>query len=296
MYGIIDIGSNSMRLSCFKRTEKDLSYVFHKKYMAGLASYVTKKNLLSERGIDKAVEILTDFKKIISSVGIENVSIIATASIRNVNNTEEILEQIKERTGLDVEVLTGKEEALCDFVGATHFTKASEGIVVDIGGGSTELVFFSDSQVEEAVSIPYGSLNMYTKHVTKLFPKKKEIHEIQSLVRKELEHISSWNGNRVILGVGGTSRAVCKLYNDFYDLPITNRKISCDKLSKLLEELKDDKEFCMRKLLQIIPERIHTILPGLLIMDEIIRFYDCKEVEISSWGVREGYLIDRITS
>ena len=104
---------------------------------------------------------------------------------------------------------------MCDFIGATHFTRAAEGIVVDIGGGSTELVFFSDNQAQEAISIPYGSLNMFTKHVTKLFPKKKEVHEIQSLVKKELNDLKPWSGNNAILGVGGTSRAVCKLSYNF---------------------------------------------------------------------------------
>ena len=110
MYGVIDIGSNTVRLSCYKVVKKELIYVFHKKNMAGLASYVEKSGKLSDKGIKASIDILNDFKKIVSCVGLDQLFVIATASFRNVSNTKEIVDQIYKNTGLMVDVLTGEEE------------------------------------------------------------------------------------------------------------------------------------------------------------------------------------------
>ena len=294
MYCIIDIGSNTMRLSCYRVIDRQLTYVFHKKRMAGLASYVEENGNLLKKGLDKAIEILNDFKKIIQSVGIDTVFIIATASFRNVNNTQEILTQIKDATDFDVEVLSGEEEAVYDFIGASHLTSSRDGIVVDIGGGSTEIVFYSDGIIEKALSLPFGSLNLYSKKVAKLFPKKEEVHDIRKLIKDSLDKLAITKDNQTILGVGGTNRAVCKLYNEYFGLPSDNKVMKCSKITKMLHKIREDKRIALSYILQIIPERIHTIIPGMIIMDEINKYYQCKDVEVSSWGVREGYLIQKL--
>jgi exopolyphosphatase/guanosine-5'-triphosphate,3'-diphosphate pyrophosphatase len=294
MYCIIDIGSNTMRLSCYRVIDQQLTYVFHKKRMAGLASYVEENGNLSKKGLEKAIEILNDFKKIIQSVGIDTVYIIATASFRNVNNTQDILTQIKNTTDFDVEVLSGKEEAVYDFIGASYLTASRDGMVVDIGGGSTELVFYSDGIINNALSLPFGSLNLYSKKVAKLFPKKDEVHEIRKLIKDSLDKLGITIDNQKILGVGGTNRAVCKLYNEFFGLPSDNKVMKCSKITKMLHKIREDKRIALSYILQIVPERIHTIIPGMIIMDEINKYYQCNDVEVSSWGVKEGYLIQKL--
>lgn len=294
MYCIIDIGSNTMRLSCYRVIDQQLTYVFHKKRMAGLASYVEENGNLTKKGLEKAIEILSDFKKIIQSVGIDTVFIIATASFRNVKNTQEILTQIRDTTGFDVEVLSGEEEAIYDFIGASHLSSPRDGMVVDIGGGSTELVFYSGVNIKKALSLPFGSLNLYSKKVEKLFPKKDEVHEIRKLIKDSLDKLGITINNQTILGVGGTNRAVCKLYNEFFSLPSDNKVMKCNKITKMLHKIREDKQIALSYILQIVPDRIHTIIPGMIIMDEINKYYQCNDVEVSSWGVREGYLIQKL--
>lgn len=290
MYGVIDIGSNTVRLSCYKVVNKELIYVFHKKIMAGLASYVEKDGNLSEKGIHRAIDILNDFKKIVTCVGLDQLFIIATASFRNVSNTKKIVEDIYKNTGLMVEVLSGEEEAVCDFVGSTYHTSYKQGMVVDIGGGSTELVCFDKGQSGKAVSIPIGSLNFFYRYVEKIFPTEKEEKEIRKLAREELEKLGI-KKQCMIVGVGGTYRACLKLYNDYYEMGTDNQSMDSDKISYMLEQLSSGKKIKKNRILRIVPDRIHTILPGMILMDEINKAYKCKKVEVSSWGVREGYLI-----
>lgn len=293
MYGIIDIGSNTMRLSCYRVVDRSLVTIFHKKATAGLAGYVDENKNLSKEGIDKAIKTLKDFQKIVMCVGLDNLYVIATASFRNVENTEEIITQIFQETGLNVRVLSGEEEAICDFNGARYNDRLEEGMVVDIGGGSTELVPFSGDNVKRAVSIPLGSLNLFSKCVEDLFPNKSEEMAIRARVRRELDKLDI-EAKREILGVGGSNRSCLKLYNDYYKLEDSNREMDCEKIHEMLQDFCINHKKVMKRILKLVPDRIHTVIPGMLVLDEIISYYKCRKVKVSNWGVREGYMIGKV--
>lgn len=293
MYGIIDIGSNTIRLSCYRVVEKQLIHVFHKKSMVGLAGYVNDKKCLSEKGIQKAIDTLEDFKNIVMCVGLDKLYVIATASFRNVENTKEIVERIYNRTGIEVDVLSGKQEAMYDFKGATYGIDAEAGMVVDIGGGSTELVCYKDNKAEKAVSIAIGSLNMFSKFVEGLFPTDMEEERIRDYVKQELKELD-FKKHKLVLGVGGTNRACAKLYNDYYSLAAGNTVMECEKIRHMLGQMRKEEGIWRNRILKIIPDRIHTIIPGMIVLDEINSCYKCKEVELSAWGVREGYMIEKV--
>lgn len=293
MYGIIDIGSNTMRLSCYRMIDHQLIPVFHKKCMAGLASFVDEDHCLSGKGIKKAIQTLEDFKNIVQCVGLDCLYVIATASFRNVENTDEIVRRIQEKTGMIVEVISGKQEALYDFKGSTCFTENETGLVVDIGGGSTELVPFEDNQPLDAASIPIGSLNTFTNFVDKLFPSEKEQEEIRKNVKSYIQALQN-KKEKIILGVGGTNRGCKKLYNDYYELEPENDVLECEKVSEMLSQLLKARKKDRNRILKIIPDRIHTILPGLLILEEIMKYFKAEQIQISDWGVREGYLMEKL--
>lgn len=293
MYGIIDIGSNTMRLSCYRVVDKTLVSVFHKKAMAGLAGYVDERKRLSQEGIDKAIKTLKDFQKIVMCVGLDNLYVIATASFRNVENTEDIVRQIAQETGMQVRVLSGEEEAVCDFNGARYKDNMESGLVVDIGGGSTELVPFSGDHIHDAVSIPLGSLNLFSKCVEALFPTKEEEEQIRIRVRKELE-LRNIACKREILGVGGSNRSCLKLYNNYYKLDDDNREMDCAKIHVMLHVFCTNQKLGMKRILKLVPDRIHTVIPGMIVLDEISSHYECETVKVSDWGLREGFLLEQI--
>lgn len=295
MYGIIDIGSNTMRLSCYRVVEKELIPTFHKKNMAGLAGYVDDDNCLSKKGIKRAIDTLEDFKKLIMCVGLDKLYVIATASIRNVDNTEKVVKEIFDKTGIEVEILSGKQEAMYDFQGATYCCDSESGLVVDIGGGSTELVCFDNHRVEDANSIPVGSLNCFSKFVDGLFPTEEEEEDIRAFVRKHLDKLKIAK-QKIILGVGGTNRACMKLYNDYYDCESDNTIMESDKITELLQTIVGDEKTGMKRILKIVPDRIHTIIPGMIVIDEINQYCKCKKIQLSAGGVREGYMVEKCCS
>jgi len=294
MYAVIDIGSNTIRLSVYTIQDEVIKPMFSRKNTAGLISYVDKNGCMTERGVHKVVSVLQGFKKIIENTNVEHVFVLATASLRNVQNTQEVLAEIRESTGFEATVITGEEEGVCGFVGAAYNVSVDSGLLVDIGGGSTEFVFYQDKKICSSRSIPVGSLSLYANFVSGLVPTKEEYRKIKKYVRQLLEEMDPNEAPAAILcGVGGTTRAACKLVNDFYDLPLTNRRFQREQLKKLMKSFYHERDGVQR-ILRVAPDRIHTIIPGMILLRAITSFYGCEDIIVSEYGVREGYLIKTV--
>jgi exopolyphosphatase/guanosine-5'-triphosphate,3'-diphosphate pyrophosphatase len=98
----------------------------------------------------------------------------------------------------------------------------------------------------------------------------------------------------IIYGVGGTVRSAKKLHNIAHDLPEANGSLDVEQMRDLVKKLKEDDRESLDQILQIVPDRVHTIVPGLLILREVAARFECKQVRVSEFGVREGYLYDKV--
>ena len=185
IYGIVDLGSNTIRLSIYKYEDKTMKLLLSKKSIAGLLGYI-EDGALSPKGIAKACSVLRNFRDILDNFGICNYYVFATASLRSISNTDEVLNAITEASGFQVELLSGEEEATLDFYGATRTIDITSGLLIDIGGGSTELVCFEDRVISDAVSLPIGSLNLSLRHVRSVIPKEDAYKKIKQDVLCEL--------------------------------------------------------------------------------------------------------------
>jgi exopolyphosphatase/guanosine-5'-triphosphate,3'-diphosphate pyrophosphatase len=296
-YAVIDMGSNTMRLVVYRYENKRLSAIISQKEMACLAGYVKDKQMAPE-GISKACNILRAFREIaIRFVDEADVHVFATASLRGIQNQKQVLDAIQRSCGFLPEVLTGEEEARLDFIGASHFTRCDNGVLIDIGGASTELVHFQDLQPKELVSIPIGCLNLYTQFVDKMIPTDKERKKVKKEIKAQFEKYIRWNIKEnlpLMIGVGGTVRAAYKLSCDLFMLPSDQPKIQTAYIKKTLQILKHNESNVYQTVYRQIPERAQTISTGLLILKEAINHFRCDTLLVSSFGVREGYLIDRV--
>ena len=293
--GIVDVGSNTIRLSIYHWEGQKFKLLMNKKEMAGLAGYI-KNGLLSDSGILVACRVLAGFKALLNNFNIADLHVFGTASLRNIVNTEEALETIEAVTGVKVEVLSGADEAAFSFLGATVGGGApGSGLLADVGGGSTELVAYRDGVITSGCSLPMGSLSLFTKHVSGLFPTKEERKAIRAEVEEELEKAKT-AGLRCghLTGVGGTFRAAAKLCNDLSGTDPDNKVIPADEIYALYKGLKKSDRDTLRQILRSVPDRVHTILPGLAILKEILDAYQVSTVTVSACGVREGYLLRRV--
>jgi len=298
LYGVIDIGSNTIRLSVYKKTNNSFKLVFNNKNMAALVSYVNKDGNLSEAGTKKIISVLTGYKQIIESVKVKEIFVIATASLRNTDNAKSVIDTVYNATGYRIDMISGVQEATYDYIGASHFMDLKDGILIDIGGGSTELVFYQNKEIEKALSMPIGSLNLYYKHIKDILPTSKELAKIKTTVRSELKKLDIEDPYeypyQMICGVGGTIRALGKLNNHIYGQPMNNRVISVQNTKDLLERFSSDRSFMTDQIIQIAPDRIHSLIPGMMILLTIAKRYHIGSVMISKFGVKEGYLITKL--
>ena len=294
-HAIIDLGSNTIRLSIYSYEDHKINTIFTQKEVGGLAGFVAN-GVLNVQGIEKACDILKHLKDIaMKFVEPKDIHLFATASLRNIKNQSQVAKSIETQTGLHPQLLTGEDEASLDFMGVTAFTSFERGLMVDIGGASTELIFIENYQPVMVRSLPVGCLSLYMQYVHEIIPSHSEKKKIKKAVIRELDTLE-WGGEKhpLILGIGGTLRAVSKITNLMFhnsvQLGIMDAKLTKD----IFRLLKHKKKNVYHAVYKCVPERTLTIVPGLIILRQIIKRFGCEKIAISPFGVREGFLCNRV--
>ncbi|MDY6064849.1 MAG: exopolyphosphatase [Finegoldia sp.] len=293
---VTDIGSNTIKLSVYKIVDGIVKNLFSEKESAGLVSYL-EDGKLSEEGIEILIEVLGKFQRIISNFDdIEDSFAIATATIRNATNRKEILERVKSKIGIEIEVLSGEEEAKFAFIGAAEYVGAEAGVLTDIGGASAEVVIFDHAKVMQSTSIDIGSLSAFRNFSSGLFLNKDEKKKLEKEVKKLLDKSKiSKEEHEILCAVGGSARACGKLYNSYFGKDPDNLIIVKEDLDRLIDEvteMTDKEKFDL--IIKIKADRIHTLIPGMIILTTIAKYFSSDIIKISNTGLREGYIYNKV--
>ena len=298
MYSVIDIGSNTIRLVVYRVDDEGITAILNNKYTAGLAAYVDKRGEMSEEGIERLVEVMGKFRDTVDLLpGCETLPF-ATASLRNISNRESVIERVREATGFDIRVLSGYEEAMLDYRGAVRSLPGEEGLLVDVGGGSTELVFFRAGRAATARSVPLASLSLLHRCVSGIIPTAGELAALKAEARTALANAlpdSQGYAAQPMCGVGGTARGALALYRGMVGEP-PREGYDTQFFSKVLRQAQDNPKKLTRRILKIAPERIHTMLPGIALLSAAAELYGSRTVITSPYGVREGYMLSVLES
>lgn len=291
---IIDIGSNSIRLTLYEIENSSFKILFREKIMAGLAGYV-ENGALSAEGMECACAGLLTFRSILQTLHIEHISVFATASLRNISNTQQALGIIRSATGYSVEVLSGESEALLGYAGAMQELHLRSGAFLDIGGASTEIVTFDEGKPVDLASFPIGSLSLYRRCVKRILPGQGSLKRLQQEIDKTIQPGHAALAKRPLLvGVGGTARAAFKMAQHYYKISNDCHTITAEQLNGLCRFLCSGKKEASDLILRLEAERIHTLVPGVLILQHIFQLFGAQQLIISKYGVREGYLCKKI--
>ena len=289
---VIDIGSNTVKASVFKLLNNGRRNVEgYKGFKAKLVALIDEKDngrFLSNEGKDVLYNSFGELIAYSEELNCDRVYAFATASLRNVSNSNEVLEEIERRFGVKVEILSGEEEALCSLRGLLSDECAegvNEGVMIDMGGGSTEVVYFSNGIEPIIRSLNFGCLSLYKRFVKGEFPTSIERENVEKYVKKELvacDYVKSLDVP--VFLIGGSARAVLKLASS---KGRTLRANGSDFESVLTYF--DDKDAADRAE-NIIPGRVTTVCPAAIAYNTLIKFICAKSVTVSESGVREGYL------
>ncbi|MDO5851962.1 MAG: exopolyphosphatase [Methanobacteriaceae archaeon] len=291
LYGIIDIGSNTIRFKIYSYKNNKIKSIISKKKTAGLISY-KKNNKLNDEGIEILISTLKTFKKYMKQLKVDYTCYFATASLRNVNNSKEIIDQVKEKLNIDIKILDSNQEAELSFEAVKNCElDHREGILTDIGGGSSEIIAFNNKKPVEEVSLPIGSLNSYYEYVSIMLPNKKEAEKIKNATLNEIKKSNIKKSNKEYMYcVGGTIRTIKKVLEHLNLKQDKTNEIPIELLEKLENELNHNNKKYFTKILQVKAERIHTLVPGLIITQTIAEYFNIKKIHISQNTIREGVL------
>jgi exopolyphosphatase/guanosine-5'-triphosphate,3'-diphosphate pyrophosphatase len=292
--GIIDIGSNSIRLVVYERTRQGAHRVISEhKESARLSERISTDGTIHTEDILSIVPILSHFTLLCKKNKVISVRAVATAAIRNASNSKEIVNVLQQETGLTIEVLSGYEEARFGFLGVINSLDIQDGIIVDIGGGSTEVTLFRNRKLEHTVSLPFGSVNTAKQFMNDGFIDLSD----QSPLRIMVEHALadhpwiSMNPGLPLIGLGGTIRTLGKMSQKHikYSLPLTHNYVmkngELEYYLGLLPTLPLEKR---KKIEGLSKERADIIIPGLAILQTIHTTSKASPIIVSGSGLRDG--------
>jgi len=293
-YGIIDIGSNSIRLVIYEKTEQDAYRVVDgSKRAARLSSKVSEQGALSQEGIDLLIETLSVFQLVAAQHSLTKIVPLATAAIRNATNQSEILSQVRVATGLEIIILSGLEEAEYGFLGMINSISIQDGFLLDIGGGSSELTLFLDRKIVHSFSFPFGCVSMNKRYDSKTGLSDELQARMKAEIRAALDQhdwISRYS-QLPLVAVGGTARALGKIHQAAIDYPLAqthNYHLSAEAVNTLLLQLRALPQDKRKKTAGLSKDRVDVIVPGLSILTTIYDYINATHYIICGAGLRDG--------
>jgi len=292
--GVIDLGSNSVRLMIMQ-TYANGSFKLIDEIKEGvrLSEGMIKDGLLQPRAIKRTIETIGLFTKLCSTNGIDKIIAVASAAVREAVNQKEFLAQLSQETGIKFRVLSGEEEAYYVYQGVVNSLEIKDGIIVDIGGGSTEIVKIKDRNLVESVSVPFGTVNLTEKFLGTNKNNGSQLEKMESFLQ-EILHEMPWlrkEKNPSLIGVGGTMRNLAKIDRRRKKYPleiIHNYRLSTQDLHNIYQEIKVTNSEQRKKIAGLSKDRTDIIMAGFAMIEAISQFTKAKTLIISGNGLREG--------
>jgi exopolyphosphatase/guanosine-5'-triphosphate,3'-diphosphate pyrophosphatase len=294
--GVLDVGSNTVHLQIVDTSPGARpNPTFNYKEELKLTQYISEDNLVSDEGIEKLRSSIKRAIEQSASVQTQELLPFATSALREASNGEEIIKSINKDFKIDLQVLSGEEEAKLTFLAARRWFGWSSGrlLVIDIGGGSLEMAVGVDESPEIATSLPLGAARL-TKNFLKGDPyTDKSIRALRDHIENKLEQIlpslvKHQDSDRAI-ATSKTLRTLARLSGDWFDG--NGKNIKVEAIRKISAKLSEMDESTRAKLPGVSENRASQIVAGAFVAESVMRNLDIKELEICPWALREGVVL-----
>jgi exopolyphosphatase/guanosine-5'-triphosphate,3'-diphosphate pyrophosphatase len=291
LVGVIDIGSNSVRLVVYDGLKRVPLALFNEKHHCGLGSGIQKTGRLSEESKASARKTLKRFSVLAQQMELEHVCAVATAAMRDAEDGAQFAEELTTLSGIPIRIIAGEEEASLAAQGILASIYKPEGLAGDLGGGSLELVEINQLSAQEQVSVRLGALRLVDAFGT-------DEEAMRAHVRKTLSEIR-WIGNahKNFYAIGGGFRTIAAIhmYKTHYPLHIMhNYTIAKDEIQSFCKWLLSLSAKERDQLEGLSSRRRDIFVPSIIIMQEILRLGNVENVVFSASGIREGLLYSQL--
>jgi exopolyphosphatase/guanosine-5'-triphosphate,3'-diphosphate pyrophosphatase len=294
--GVLDVGSNTVHLQVVDtHPGARPNPTFNHKVELRLTDYLTEENNISAEGI---AELRLAIKNAIvhsKSVKTEELLPFATSALREANNGAEIIAAINKDFEIDLQVLTGEEEARLTFLAARRWFGWSSGrlLVIDIGGGSLEIASGIDEAPEVAVTLPLGASRLTKSHLQGDPFSAKSVRSLRDYIEAQLESVLPTlvrheDSDRAI-ATSKTLRTLARLCGDWYGG--NGKNITIDAIRKISTRLAEMDSEERTKLPGVSANRARQIVAGAFVTESVMRNLDLDNLEICPWALREGIVL-----
>lgn len=292
-----DIGSNTVKTSIFEVSPTSVIEVTRKTIPAGLIGHI-KNGELTDKGQVILVSALRELADFALSQGCKKDKIFpfATASLRAASNFDKVSKAVYDELGLTIDLVSGVREAELTFDSLIRLGSIQDrGLLIDLGGGSTEVIEFCGKEVISSLSIPMGALILYRKFVRNILPCESEMLEISKYSRDAFDSASLAKENYERLYInGGSGRAVAYLHSVLSgggdDQPSLPYILSKGDLLDLHKRISECDDAVKQTLLRVLPTRIHTVAPALCAICSLMDKVGATTLEVTKAGIRESYI------
>lgn len=289
--GVIDIGSNSIRLVVFHGHPRAPIPLFNEKVLCGLGRQLAATGRLDPDGVTMTLENLPRFAAVAESMDVERLHVFATAAVRDAEDGPAFVEAIARQYGIGVDVLDGDEEARLSAYGVLSGNPNADGIMGDLGGGSLELVSFRDGKTDEYTTLPFGPFRLNELRAKGGDPRKFVYQGLKALDWLEA------GAKREFYPVGGSWRAFARIHmaQSGYPLRVIDRyAVSRSEMADLAKLIERQSGKSLEQLPGVPKRRLDALPIAALLMRALLDVVRPKRVVFSAHGLREGVLFDAL--
>jgi exopolyphosphatase / guanosine-5'-triphosphate,3'-diphosphate pyrophosphatase len=292
--GVIDLGSNSLRLVVFERLGTAVFPLFNEKVMCGLGRGIASTGSLNPEGVALALVNLRRFVAFARAIAVHHLAVLATAAVRDASDGEAFAAEVERQCRVQVKIIDGAEEARLSAAGVLAGIPDADGIVADLGGGSVELVRVGPGtrsaggtgQIDEGISLPLGPLRL-----AEFSDRAKGLAEAVERALAGVSVLRAAAGRRLYL-VGGAARAIARLHMEHsqYPLHIIHRyTISRREAEGFLDIIGRQSRKSLERITTISRRRLDVVPLAALVLRKLITLAGPQTVVFSALGLREGY-------
>jgi len=296
---VIDVGFNSIKMLRYKVGPDG----FLKSYgqlgmLAKLGEGLEGTGYLGNEQISRTIDALRLCREMASLDSIKHVLLVGTSPVREAANWEEFLRRVEEETGLKMRVLTGNEEALYGVLGALTSIDAPSVLFFDLGGGSLELTYVDKMQVRRILSLPLGALKLTSAFAGKdgTFSKKNRSRMAKQIAKVlPSKYELGLDGDAVLVGTGGTVRAMARYEQDRVDYPfnkVHNYSLDFESIQRMSREFFKLKLSELGRVEAVGGGRSETMAAGAMVVRALMEKLDFRELTVSTHGLRDGILME----
>jgi exopolyphosphatase/guanosine-5'-triphosphate,3'-diphosphate pyrophosphatase len=304
----IDIGTNTLRLLVAETGPDSFHEICSERRITRLGRDLDRTGMLSRDARERSMSALLDFRDSIRRHAALHTEAIGTSALRKASNTPAFINEVKKRVGLEISVITGEEEARLTLLGVSRVLRGASAkagdeplrssLVIDIGGGSTEIIMTRPGSEPVMVSLPLGAVYLTERFIKHDPPSQEELELLRRAVRDELSMHDKVIGTEpagVFAGTAGTVTTLAAIEQGLteYDPERINRFILTREAIDGIVTLLSRSTLKERKSIPGLESgREDIILAGAMVAAEIMERYGHAKMVVSDWGLREGIIID----